>query len=271
MLSGGFHVASNKESIGKTLFVVVGLCFVCSMFVSTAAVLLKPTQQQNKLLDKQKYILEAAGLVDTKAGKVEKEVIIETYNKYVEARLVDLKSGDFVEGDADTFDVEKAARTPATSFKPENDIASVKRVANQGVVYLVKDDSNELQTVIIPVKGYGLWSTMFAFLAVEPDMNTIRSLVYYDFTGSGETPGLGGEVQNPQWVAKWQGKKLYDDNGELAIQVTKIPTVASSVHGVDALSGATLTSNGVQHSLTFWLGEEGFARFIEKARNGGLS
>ncbi|MDO6618969.1 MULTISPECIES: Na(+)-translocating NADH-quinone reductase subunit C [unclassified Shewanella] len=263
-------MASNKESIGKTLFVVIGLCFICSMLVSTAAVLLKPIQQENKLLDKQKYILEAAGLVDTKAGKVEKDVIIAKYGKYVEARLVDLKTGEFVEGDADTFDVEKAARTPATSFKPENDIASVKRVANQGVVYLVKDDNNELQTVIIPVKGYGLWSTMFAFLAVEADMNTIRSLVYYDFTGSGETPGLGGEVQNPQWIAKWEGKKLYDDNGDLAIQVTKIPTIASSVHGVDALSGATLTSNGVQYSLTFWLGEEGFARFIEKARNGGL-
>ena len=112
---------------------------------------------------------------------------------------------------------------------------------------------------------------MFAFLAVEPDLNTIRSLVYYSFTGSGETPGLGGEVQNPQWIAKWTGKKLYDDNGDLAISVTKNPTVAASPYGVDALSGATLTSNGVQHSLTFWLGEEGFARFIEKARNGGLS
>lgn len=264
-------MASNKDSFGRTLFVVVGLCFICSVFVSTAAVLLKPTQQENKLLDKQKYILEAAGLVDTKSGEVSKDQILNTYEKYVEAKLVDLKSGDWVEGNADTFDTEKAARTPETSFKPENDIASVKRVANKGVVYLVRDDAGTLQTVIIPVKGYGLWSTMYAFLAVEADLNTIRSLVYYDFTGSGETPGLGGEVQNPKWIAKWEGKKLYDDQGNLAIKVTKNPAVAESVHGVDALSGATLTSNGVQHSLDFWLGEEGFARFLEKARNGGLS
>ncbi len=86
-----------------------------------------------------------------------------------------------------------------------------------------------------------------------------------------ETPGIGGEVQNPKWIAKWQGKKLYDDQGNLAIKVTKNPAIAESQHGVDALSGATLTSNGVQHSLDFWLGEEGFARFLEKARNGGLS
>ncbi|QQX79232.1 Na(+)-translocating NADH-quinone reductase subunit C [Shewanella sp. KX20019] len=264
-------MASNKDSFGRTLFVVVGLCFICSMFVSTAAVLLKPTQQENKLLDKQKYILEAAGLINTREDKVEKAQVLETYNKYVEAKLVDLKTGEFVAGDADTFDTEKAARTPATSFVPQNDIASVKRVANNAVVYLVRDDNQQLQTVIIPVKGYGLWSTMFAFLAVEPDLNTIRSLVYYSFTGSGETPGLGGEVQNPQWIAKWEGKKLYNDKGELAISVTKNPVVAASPYGVDALSGATLTGNGVQNSLTFWLGEEGFARFIEKARNGGLS
>ncbi|MCL1050984.1 Na(+)-translocating NADH-quinone reductase subunit C [Shewanella abyssi] len=267
-------MASNKDSFGRTLFVVVGLCFICSVFVSTAAVLLKPIQQENKLLDKQKYILEAAGLINTKEGKIEKVQVLEMYNKYVEARLVNLKSGDWVEDSdskkADTFDTEKAARTKATSFVPQNDIASVKRVANEAVVYLVRDDNQQLQTVIIPVKGYGLWSTMFAFLAVEPDLNTIRSLVYYSFTGSGETPGLGGEVQNPQWIAKWNGKKLYNDKGELAISVTKNPVVAASPHGVDALSGATLTGNGVQNSLNFWLGEEGFARFIEKARNGGL-
>ena len=265
-------MASNKDSFGRTLFIVVGLCLICSIFVSTAAVVLKPTQQENKLLDKQKYILEAAGLINTKQEEVSKAQIQETYARLVTAKVVDLASGDYVEGiDGNTFDMEKATRDPSRSFKPENDIASVKRVANRAVIYLVNDEAGSLQTVIMPVKGYGLWSTMFAFLAVAPDMNTVQSLVYYDFTGSGETPGLGGEVQNPQWIAKWTDKKLYDEQGNLAIKVTKNPAIANSVHGVDALSGATLTSNGVQHSLTFWLGEEGFARFIEKARNGGLS
>ena len=122
--------------------------------------------------------------------------------------------------------------------------------------------------MILPVHGYGLWSTMYAFLALDADLNTIQSLVYYE---QGETPGLGGEVQNAQWKAKWHGKKLFDEQGNIAISVTKNPAVASTEYGVDALSGATLTSNGVQHSLTFWLGKEGFASFIEKARNGGLS
>ncbi|MBE7216574.1 Na(+)-translocating NADH-quinone reductase subunit C [Shewanella benthica] len=264
-------MASNKDSFGRTLFVVVGLCFICSVFVSTAAVLLRPIQIENKLLDKQKYILEAAGLTADSEAPLTKAQVLETYDKYVVAKLVDLKTGDWVEGDADLFDADKVSRDLAISFKPENDVASVKRVANTAVVYIVNDDQGQLKTLILPIKGYGLWSTMYAFLAIEPDMNTIQSLVYYAFTGSGETPGLGGEVQNPIWMAKWQGKKLYDAQGNLAIKVTKNPVVAASVHGVDALSGATLTGNGVQNSLDFWLGEEGFAHFIEKFRNGGLS
>ena len=264
-------MASNKDSFGRTLFVVVGLCFICSIFVSTAAVILRPIQIENKLLDKQKYILEAAGLTADSGAPLTKADVLEKYNKYVVAKLVDLKTGDWVEGDADSFDADKVSRDVANSFKPENDVASVKRVANTAVVYIVSDDQGQLKTLILPIKGYGLWSTMYAFLAIEPDMNTIQSLVYYAFTGSGETPGLGGEVQNPIWMAKWHGKKLYDAQGNLAIKVTKNPVIAASEHGVDALSGATLTGNGVQNSLEFWLGEEGFAHFIEKVRNGGLS
>ncbi|AZG72445.1 Na(+)-translocating NADH-quinone reductase subunit C [Shewanella livingstonensis] len=261
-------MASNKDSFGRTLFVVVGLCLICSVLVSTAAVVLKPIQQENKLLDKQKYILEAASLINTKEGKVTKKEILSKYEQYVEARLVDLKTGEFVEGDANVYDQRKASRDTSMSSVPENDIASIKRVADNAVVYLVRNDEGKLTSVILPVHGYGLWSTMYALLALEADLNTVQGLVYYD---QGETPGLGGEVENPKWKALWKGKKLFDEQGDLAISVTKNPTVASSVYGVDALSGATLTSNGVQHSLTFWLGKEGFANFIAKARNGGLS
>lgn len=264
-------MAANKDSLGRTLFVVIGLCLICSIFVSTAAVLLKPVQQENKLLDRQKNILEAANLLNSKNANMSSADILALYDKHVTAKVVSLASGEVVEGiDGNNFDMEKAARNPETSFVPANDIASVKRVADDAVVYLVHDNG-ELKSIIFPIKGYGLWSTMYAFLAVAPDMNTIQNLVYYDFSGAGETPGLGGEVQNPKWVQKWVGKKLFDNEGKLAIQVTKNPAVAETEYGVDALSGATLTSNGVQYSLEFWLGAEGFAHFIEKVRQGGLS
>ena len=265
-------MASNKDSFGRTLFVVVGLCFICSIFVSTAAVVLKPIQQQNKLLDKQKYILEAANLFNTKNDDLSKSEILALYKKHVEAKVVMLKTGDFVAGEnVNDFDMDKAAKNPKTSFIPSHDVASLKRVANEAVVYLVHNDAGQLETVILPIKGYGLWSTMYAFLALDPDMNTVQNLVYYDFSGSGETPGLGGEVQNPKWIAKWEGKKLFNEQGQLAIKVTKNPAVAQTQYGVDALSGATLTSNGVQYSLDFWLGKEGFGQFIKNVRDGGLS
>lgn len=167
---------------------VVGLCLVCSIFVSTAAVVLKPTQQENKLLDKQRYILEAANLLGSKNASMSKADILQTYNAHVSAKVVSLASGDFVAGlNGNTFDMDKAARNPATSFVPQHDVASLKRVADDAVVYLVHDEQGKLSSVILPIKGYGLWSTMYAFLALDPDMNTIQNLVYYDFSGSGET------------------------------------------------------------------------------------
>ncbi|SDI58337.1 Na+-transporting NADH:ubiquinone oxidoreductase subunit C [Ferrimonas sediminum] len=257
-------MANNNDSFGKTLAVVIGLCLVCSLVVSTAAVALKPLQEKNKAQDTQKYILEAAGLLDKVNGDVES-----VYNQYIEARVVDLNSGEFDSSiEPARFNQRKAARDTASSMVPANDVASIKRRANQALVYLVKDDNGELDSVILPVHGYGLWSTMYAFLALEPDMNTVKAMVYYDFSDSGETPGLGGEVQNPKWKALWPGKKLFGEQGELKIRVTKMPT--DKQHDIDALSGATLTANGVQYTLDFWLGEEGFGPFIANARKGGV-
>ncbi|SHI11342.1 Na(+)-translocating NADH-quinone reductase subunit C [Ferrimonas marina] len=257
-------MAKSNDTFGKTLGVVVGLCLVCSLVVSGAAVALKPQQKLNKERDTQRYVLEAAGLLDKAAGKVP-----ETFDKYIDARVIDFDSGEFNSAlDARSFDAALAARDSKNSIKPSNDIASIGRRANSGVVYLVRDEAGGLDSVILPVHGYGLWSTMYAFLALEPDMNTVKALVYYD---QGETPGLGAEVENPRWKAQWVGKQLFDDNGELAIRVVKGGADPADIHGVDGLSGATLTSNGVNNSLEYWLGDEGFAAFIDKVREGELN
>lgn len=253
-------MAKNNETLGKTLGVVIGLCLVCSIIVSGAAVMLKPLQVKNAKLDKQKYLLQAAGFENVSD-------IESTYAKHIEARLVDIKSGEFVAGDAENFDQKKATREKATSFEASANGAKVKRVPNKAQVYLVKNDAGSVTNVIIPMHGAGLWSTMYAFLALESDLNTVKSLVYYE---QGETAGLGSEIQNPTWMAKWPGKKVFNQQGEIALEVTKVPAIASSVHGVDALSGATLTGNGVTNSIHFWLGEEAFGKFIANVRQGGL-
>ncbi|MCL4111871.1 UNVERIFIED_CONTAM: hypothetical protein GTU68_039456 [Idotea baltica] len=243
-------MASNNDSIKKTLFVVIALSLVCSIIVSTAAVVLKPKQQANAVLDQQTKILEVAGI--ELAGNIPA-----LYAENIEPRLVDFATGDF------------AAKDPAQSIKlsAEDDIAKIIRRANMGTVYLVKDGA-ETSKVIIPVHGNGLWSMMYAFVAVETDGNTVSGITYYE---QGETPGLGGEVENPTWRAQFVGKKLFDENHKPAIQVVKGGAPQGSEHGVDGLSGATLTSVGVQHTFDFWLGDMGFGPFLAKVRDGGLN
>ncbi|MGB0836205.1 MAG: Na(+)-translocating NADH-quinone reductase subunit C [Psychrobium sp.] len=252
----------NKDSFGRTLIFVLAVCLACSVIVAGAAVGLKPLQTKNKLLYKQTKILEASGLL-AQAGSD----IPATYNKFVEAKLLDLATGEFVEGDAEAYDQRLAALDSSKSIKPNNDVAKINRRANQTVVYLVKGESGNTETVVLEMRGSGLWSMMYAFVGLSTDLNTVKSVVYYD---QGETPGLGGEIENPVWKAKWVGKKLFNDNGEIAIKVVKGGAKAGDIHGVDGLSGATLTANGVENTFTFWLGEEGFGPFINKYRNGGL-
>lgn len=256
-------MSSNKETFGGTLKFVFIICLVCAALVSISAIGLKPLQQANKLLDKQTKILEASGLIE-KAGTD----IVGTYAKFVEAKMIDLDSGAIIEGNTDMFDERSDARDVNKSSKPENDMAGINRRANNAVIYLVKDDQGHLDTIVLPIVGSGLWDLMYGFVGLAPDLNTVRSVVYSDLK---ETPGLGAEVLNPKWKALWPGKKMYNEQGEAAIQLVKGGAKKGDIHGVDALSGATLTSNGVTRTLRFWLGTEGYGPFVTKFKDGGLN
>jgi Na+-transporting NADH:ubiquinone oxidoreductase subunit C len=259
-------MSSSKESFSKTLIFVFIICLVCAALVSISAVGLKPLQQANKLLDKQTKILEASGLLE-KAGTN----IVSTYNQFVVAKMIDLDSGAIIEDasvlEIDMFDERSAARDVANSSKLVNDVAGINRRADRSVVYLVNDEQGQLMTLVFPIIGSGLWDLMYGFVGLAPDLNTVRSVIYSDLK---ETPGLGAEVLNPKWKNLWPGKEIYDDSNNVAIKIVKGGAKQGDVYGVDALSGATLTSNGVENTLHFWFGEQGFGPFIAKYRNGGL-
>ena len=255
-------MSSQNETFGKTVGFVFIVCLVCAALVSFSAVQLKPLQTANKLLDKQTKILETAGLL---TGK--NQDIVATYNKYVDARMINLDSGEFIEGNPELFDERRNSRDATKSDKPENDIAGINRRSHDAVIYLIKDDAGKVQTVVLPIVGSGLWDLMFGYVGLGSDLNTVKSLVYSDHK---ETPGLGAEVMNPKWKALWPGKKLYNDAGEVAIRLVKGGAKANDDYGVDALSGATLTSNGVTQTLQFWFGKEGYAPFIAN-NSGGLN
>lgn len=265
-------MAKAKDTVSRTLMVALVLSIVFSVVVSTAAVVLRPAQIQNQNLDIKTNILSAAGMLETGASA---EQIESTFERF-EVRLVDLDAGKFVEPsvvgveDPMKFDMYKAASDPkmSSNIPSSEDKAGIKRRPNIAKVYTLSENGN-LVRVVLPVHGYGLWSTLYGFVSLEGDLNTIEGLGFY---AHAETPGLGGEVDNPRWKQQWVGKEVYDDQ----LSNPKIELVKGGVgadakdkeHKVDALSGATLTSRGVQQLVNYWMGERGFAPFLKNLREG---
>ncbi len=251
------------------------VCLVCSVLVSGAAVSLKPLQEINKSLDKQKKVLTVAGLMEDGEDLAAEEVG-RRFTENIEAIVIDLATGELnpdATANADQFDQKKATSDPETSIVAPKNYAGVPRMPLQAMVFLVKKDG-AVEKFILPIEGKGLWSTLYGFIALGPDTNRIEGITFYQH---GETPGLGGEVDNPGWKAKWPGRLAFgpaDAPGEWdrpRIKVLKgiAGSVQDAPHAVDGLAGATITSNGVTHLLNLWLGENGFGPYLKKQRSAG--
>ena len=256
--------ALPNDSIAKMLLVTVTLSLVCSVLVSSSAVLLKPLQMRNVELARKARILEVAGLM-------EPERSIDELFAGVEPRLVDLDTGEFSEAfDPATYDQRIASRDPDLSraIEPWNDIAGIGRKARYAPVYLVKS-AGEVEKVVLPVHGYGLWSTMYGFLALSGDGQEVLGLTFYQHA---ETPGLGGEIENPRWLERWVGKRIYGPEGEVRLQVVRGsvgPGDEWADWAIDGISGATLTADGVSNMVKYWLGEDGFKPFLVRLQEEG--
>ncbi|WP_346914811.1 Na(+)-translocating NADH-quinone reductase subunit C [uncultured Roseibium sp.] len=249
------------DSVPKTVFVAVLLCLVASMIVSATAVSLRPVQEINKLRDKQINILQVAGRYDPSVNVTEAFSVFEPH-------VLELETGKFTdEFDPATFDDRAAADDPATSVALEDDPASIGRKSKFVTVYLLRKEDGSIDKVILPIHGYGLWSTLYGFIALEANGNDIYGLQFYSHA---ETPGLGAEVDNPRWKALWKGKKLADDSGDLLITVAKSAPPQGEEYHVDALAGATLTSRGVDNLVRFWMGEEGYGPFLKNLKAGEI-
>jgi len=252
----------DKERPAQVLLVATLVCVVCALLVSTAVVLLRPIQDRNALLQRQRDILQVAGLLRPGSS-------VEAQFQQIEPHLVDLATGNYVEGgDAIRFDIARASRDPKTStpVPADSDIAKIHRRPSAMPVFLVRGEGG-LETVILPVHGYGLWSTMYAYVALDGRGERVKGVTFYSHA---ETPGLGAEIENPRWRKTWIGKRLVDDTGSVRFDVAKgAPAPDEADYHVDALSGATLTSNGVENMIHFWLGEQGYGPFLARLRQGG--
>jgi Na+-transporting NADH:ubiquinone oxidoreductase subunit C len=254
-------MSNSKDSVSRTVMVALVLCVVCSVIVSAAAVGLRDKQVANAINEKKMNILAAAG-IEMVDGDLEAAFATIT------PKLVDMRTGQFsTDHDAATYDMRKAAKDPAQAraLTGDQDIASIRKQSLYSTVYLVEGEQG-IERIILPIHGYGLWSTLYGFIALEGDLNTVVGLGFYEHA---ETPGLGGEVDNPKWKALWPGKKVFAQGSDVpAIGLIKGNAPAGDLHKIDGLAGATLTSNGVTNLVKFWLGENGFATFLTKLKAG---
>jgi Na+-transporting NADH:ubiquinone oxidoreductase subunit C len=240
------------------------LCVVFSLMVSVVAVVLEERQEENRRLNRIKNVLGVAGLLEP-GERISREEMSRRFEERLAPRIVDLQEGRILEGvDAMAFDQRAAASDPSRSREAPENAAKVRRIPNQALIFEMRD-GDQVEGLVLPVEGYGLWSTLYGYLALEADGNTIRGITFYEH---GETAGLGGEVDNPRWKALWPGRLAFDESGELRIRVKKgaAGPPDRDPHQVDGLSGATLTTNGVTHLIHFWLGENGFRRYLDSYR-----
>ena len=243
------------------------VCGVCSILVAVSAVSLKDIQEANARADVQKKVLALAGLLEP-GERLDNEEILERFTTNITPRVVDMGTGSYAEEiDARTFDHRAAMRDPDLSRPAAANPAKVQRVSEYGLVYHVEGDG-EVSAVILPIEGYGLWGTLYGFISLAADTRTIQGITFYEHK---ETPGLGGEVDNPRWVGLWPGRLAFDENWDVAIQVKKgaAGPVESDPYAVDGLSGATITSRGVTNMLAFWLGDSGFGPYLDQYRATG--
>lgn len=262
----------KRDTVTGTLLVALVLCVVCSVVVAGAAVGLRPFQEANKRLDQRRNVLIAAGRDVDELTNDQIEAMFDDPNQ-IERELVDLSTGevvseDDVDFDLDTYDPRAAAKSSELSEFVHADGASmgIARREKYAFVFKLKSDG-KVDKYVIPIYGKGLWSTLYGYLALENDLKTVAGITFYEHK---ETPGLGGEVENPGWKALWPGKELYDAQWNVDFQVIKgqvDPNSANAAHQVDGLSGATITSRGVSNLVQYWIGTDGFGKYLENVRN----
>ncbi|MEJ2401639.1 MAG: Na(+)-translocating NADH-quinone reductase subunit C [Xanthomonadales bacterium] len=256
----------RKDSPLRALLTVLVTAVVCSFFVSASVVLLRPIQLNNKLLERSGNVLALTGLLPAD-GKVGDEKLLDLF-KALDARVVNIDAATLdSEFDPYTFDGRKASADPELSVAvpPDADIASLGRRSQYKTIYLVWKDG-KVDRVILPIRGAGMWSMIYGYISLESDFSTIAGVKFYE---QNETPGLGDQIATPHWQAKWVGKQLYDDQGDMLFRVSEGPVkegASGAEYQVDALTGATITANAVTALVRYWFGPNGYGPLLQRLR-----
>lgn len=249
----------NREAL-RSLGVLASVALICAILVSVSTTVLRPIKERNEALQRYRNVVDLTGLVEPGADD---DKIFEVVEQ-LDARVVDLEKGEFTE-DVDPADVDSrsAASDPrrSTAIPAAEDVAKLGRRTNHEIVYLVWQD-DKLDRIILPISGQGMWSTLYGFIALENDLNTIAAVSFYEQT---ETAGLGDQIEDPEWQAQWKGRQIYSGTGDVQFQVAGgvvSPSSAAAAYSVDGLTGATVTGTGVTNLVRYWFGPHGYGPLL---------
>ena len=217
----------HKDSNKATFLFSSGMVVVVAVMLSMAAIYLGPYQAKNVRIEKMKNILTSVS-IEAKTGEAE-----QLFKQYITKQVVLNNKGEEVSGEAAAFDLD---------LKKELDKAKKGNQDKQLFpLFICNKEGNTFY--IIPMRGKGLWGPIWGYISLEGDMNTIFGA---SFGHKSETPGLGAEIETKKFQHEFIGKKIFDESGNfISVKVVKGGTAATNMHGVDAVSGATITSDGV--------------------------
>lgn len=232
-----------SENLRVLRFAVI-VCLACSVLVSAAALGLRDRQETNLLLDIRKNILKAVGLFEP---GMDAERVTQLFDERM-VGLVLTREGEVVEGrTADSVDPDR-----------EPDLLRLYEYQEQ----------DEIRAYAFPIQGQGLWSTVYGYLSLGADLNTITGITFYKH---GETPGLGGEIEKAWFQDQYVGKKVLDEEGRI-VGVATVKGKAAEVHPenlehyVDGISGATITADAVDDMMLEAL--KAYEPFFARIRRG---
>jgi Na+-transporting NADH:ubiquinone oxidoreductase subunit C len=232
-----------KEFSNRYIFIFSAIMVIAvAILLSLAATLLQPRQLKNLEIEKKKSMLESIGIASVH------ETTETLYDKYIKESFVLNSAGEVVAG-VDAFNVVL-------------NVEQKKPVDQQYLpVFNAAPDDGE-KVIIIPVEGKGLWGPIYGYISLKSDMNTIYGVT---FDHKGETPGLGAEINTTQFESMFTGKKLFEADKFVSIGVIKGGAKPDDIHKVDAISGGTITSKGLEKMLLDCIGK--YNGFLLKNRN----
>jgi Na+-transporting NADH:ubiquinone oxidoreductase subunit C len=219
---------SNKYIFLYSLVMVV----LVAVALTLVAVQLKPAQDDNIRIEKMQNILSS---VNVPVAEIPKKQVIDVYHKYVKTAFAVNNKGEVTETD------------PEKVFKIEMANELKKDPAQQQLPVFIAILDNGDSAFIVPLRGKGLWGAIWGYLSFKTDFNTIEGCM---FDHKGETPGLGAEISQSWFQKPFFGKKIFDDKGQfVSVGVMKKGQPKTEAHDVDAISGGTITSKGVQKMI----------------------